>query len=316
MIDPVARRPLGRTQVMVSQLGIGGGSSFVRAGDDAHALIDAAWEAGLRYFDTAPLYGGGESECCFGRALAHRPRDELAISTKVGRESQRAFDYSAEAVARSIARSCERLRVSYLDMVSIHDVDPDMHDDAFEQRFDEAVTGAYATLARLRDAGTVRAVGVGLKNPAVALRLLQKADFDYVMLAGGYTLLVHDALDALLPWCSEHGVSVLLAAPFNTGILATGAIEGARYFYHPAPPALLDRVRRIERVCARHDVPLAAAALQFPLAHRAIASVVVGHERVHEVARNLALVRHAIPAALWADLKNEGLLPAHAPVAV
>jgi D-threo-aldose 1-dehydrogenase len=313
MIDPTERRPLGTTTVRVSRLGIGGGSSFVRAGDESDALVDAAWRAGLRYFDTAPLYGQGESERRFGQALRGRPRDEYVLSTKVGREAERAFDYSAAGVSHSIRRSCERLGLTRIDVVYIHDVDPDMHGEAFERRFDEAIGEAYGTLASLRDEGTLAAIGVGLKDRNVALRLAQAARLDCIMLAGGYTLLQHGALEALLPWCEEHKISVVLAAPYNTGILATGAVDGARYYYRPAPPEILERTRRVEAACARHDVPLAAAALQFPLHHPAIASVVVGHEHAVEVERNLALLEFPIPVALWADLKEDGLIPPHAP---
>jgi D-threo-aldose 1-dehydrogenase len=285
----------------------------VRAGADGSNVVAAACSEGLRYFDTAPLYGEGASETAFGEALAARPRDAFVVSTKVGREAQDRYDYSAANVARSIARSCARLRIDSIDIALMHDVDPDMHRD-FEARFGEAVDEAYPALERLRSEGRLRAIGVGLRNVQVALRLIQARPFDCVMLAGGYTLLEHASLNDLLPWCVEHGVSVLLAAPFNTGILATGAVPGARYFYEPAPPAIMARVSRIEAVCARHGVPLAAAALQFPLAHPAIASVVVGHERAADVARNTASMRHAIPAALWDELKARQLLPAHAPV--
>ncbi len=297
----------------MSRLGIGGGSSFIRAGDERRGVVDAAYGAGLRYFDTAPLYGLGTSETTYGEALSAHPRETLTISTKVGREGPAAFDYGGENVTRSIARSRERLRVDILDIALIHDVDPDFHAD-FEARFREAVDEAYPALDRLRDERRLRAIGVGLKNAAVALRLLRARPFDCVMLAGAYTLLEHAALDELLPWCVEHSVSVLLAAPLNTGILATGAVPGARYFYQPAPPSIMARTARIEAVCARHGVPLPAAALQFPLRHPAVASVVVGHERAEEVARNVALMRHPVPAALWDELKDEKLIPAHAPV--
>jgi D-threo-aldose 1-dehydrogenase len=310
---PTDLSPLARTGLAVSRLGIGGGSSFVRAGADGVNVVASAFAEGLRYFDTAPLYGEGGSEAAFGEALAAHSRDTFVISTKVGREAQERFDYSAANVTRSIGRSCARLRLESIDIALVHDVDPDMHDD-FEARFREAVDEAYPALERLRGDGKLRAIGVGLKNPQVALRLVQARPFDCVMLAGAYTLLEHAALDELLPWCARSGVSILLAAPFNTGILATGAIEGARYFYKPAPPDIMSRVARIEAVCKSHGVPLAAAALQFPLAHPAIASVVVGHERSVDVARNAALMRHPIPADLWAELKVERLLPAHAPV--
>lgn len=313
MTDPADRAPLGRTGIAVSRLGIGGGSSFVRAGADRGNVVATAFDAGLRYFDTAPLYGAGASETTYGEALRAHPRDAFAISTKVGREGETSFDYSAAGVTRSIARSCERLKLAAIDIALIHDVDPDMHAD-FDTRFREAIDETFPALDRLRGQGTLRAIGVGLKDADVALRLLKARPFDCAMLAGAYTLLEHAALDELLPWCVEHSVSVLLAAPLNTGILATGAVEGARYFYRPAPPHVMARVARIEAVCARHGVPLAAAALQFPLRHPAIASVVVGHERAQEVARNVALMRHPIPADLWAELKQERLLPAHAPV--
>lgn len=313
MIDPADRARLGRTGIEVSRLGIGGGSSFVRAGADRGNVVATAFDAGLRYFDTAPLYGVGASETTYGDALRAHPRDTFAISTKVGREGETSFDYSAAGVTRSIARSCERLNLSMIDVALIHDVDPDLHAD-FEAAFRQAVDETFPALDRLRGQGALRAIGVGLKNAEVALRLLKARPFDCAMLAGAYTLLEHAALDELLPWCVEHSVSVLLAAPLNTGILATGAVEGARYFYQLAPPHIVKRVARIEKVCARHGVPLAAAALQFPLRHPAIASVVVGHERAHEVARNVALMRHPIPADFWDEMKGEGLLPVHAPV--
>jgi D-threo-aldose 1-dehydrogenase len=296
----------------VSRLGIGGGSSFVRAGSDRGNVVAAAFGEGLRYFDTAPLYGEGASETALGDALGGRPRDTFVISTKVGREAQERFDYSGPNVTRSVHRSCERLHVSSIDIALLHDVDPDMHED-FEARFREAVDEAWPALDRMRGEGTLRAIGVGLKNPQVALRLVKARPFDCVMLAGAHTLLEHSAQDELLPWCADHGVSVLLAAPFNTGILATGAVAGARYFYNPAPPEVMARVARIEAICARHGVALAAAALQYPLAHPAIASVVVGHERAADVARNAAFMRQPIPDALWEELKRERLLPGHAP---
>lgn len=311
MPDPIERRPLGRSALALSALGVGGGSSFVRAGSaGGQCLVDAAWSAGLRHFDTAPLYGEGESERRLGHALAHRPRDAFVLSTKVGRDGRREFDYSAAGVMRSLERSRARLGITRIDIALIHDVDPDMHGARFAARFDEAMAGAYPALAAMRDAGTLGAIGVGLKDWTVALRLLKAGRFDCVMLAGGYTLVQHGGLAELLPYCEAHAIGVMIAAPFNTGILATGAVEGARYYYQPAPPAIRERVQAIERVCARHGVPLAAAALQFPLAHPAVCSVVVGHESAHEVARNLALMRHPIPAALWSELKEEGLLPA------
>ena len=314
MIDPLERRALGRTRIAVSRLGVGGGSAFVRAGDGGPDLLDAAWDAGLRHFDTAPLYGDGASERSYGRVLSHRARDEYVLSTKVGRKATREFDYSAAGVRASLERSLERLGLASIDAVMIHDVDPDLHGDGFEAQYDLALRGAYRVLDELRTQGAIAAVGIGLKDWDVALRLARAVRLDCIMLAGGYTLLQHGALAELLPWCAANSVSVLLAAPYNTGILATGAIPGARYYYQPAAPDIIERTRRLEAACSRHGVPLAAAALQFPLFHPAVASVVVGHERAAEVAHNLALLRHPIPVTLWAELKDAGLIPESAPV--
>ena len=316
MIDPASRRAVGNTGVTVSRLGIGGGSSFMRAEGETGLLVDAAWQEGLRHFDTAPLYGNGESEKRLGRALSPYPRDALVLSTKAGREAApagaRAFDYSASGIRSSILRSCGRMQTDRIDLAFIHDVDPDMHV-SFEARFAEAVDEAYGALDALRVEGIIRAIGIGLKDWDVALRFAKEAPLDCIMLAGGYTLLQHGALHDLLPWCEANRVGVMLAAPFNSGILASGAIDGARYFYAPAPPEILERTRRIDAVCARHHVPLAAAALQFPLHHPAIVSVVVGQERAREVQENTRLLSTPIPTAMWAELKEQRLIPAEAP---
>jgi D-threo-aldose 1-dehydrogenase len=312
-IDPAGKRTLGTTRIRVSCLGIGGGSSFIRAGDEHNALVDAAWNAGLRYFDTAPLYGDGESERRLGSGLARFPRSAYVLSTKVGRLGTRLFDYGAVGILDSLRRSRDRLGIERIDIVYLHDIDPEMHGDQFEERYRQVVDDAWPALARLRDEGTIGAIGAGLKDWAVALRLARDVRPDCIMLAGGYTLLQHGGLDELLPWCATNDVSIVVAAPYNTGILATGAIDGARYYYLPAPPEILARTRRIEAVCARHGVRLAAAALQFPLHHPAVASVVVGHEHASEVGQNVALLRLAIPDAFWAELRAEGLVPAGAP---
>ena len=289
----------------------------MRAEEETEPLVDAAWQAGLRHFDTAPSYGNGESEKRLGRMLSRYPRDELVLSTKAGREpappGALAFDYSTAGVRSSILRSCELLRTDRIDLAFIHDIDPDMHVN-FEARFAEAVDQAYGALDRLRAQGIVRAIGIGLKNWDVSLRFAKEVPIDCIMLAGGYTLLQHGGLQHLLPWCEANRVSVIVAAPFNTGILATGAIDDARYYYAPAPPEIRERTRRIEALCARHHVPLAAAALQFPLHHPAVVSVVVGHERAREVQQNTQLLSMPIPLGMWAELKEERLIPAEAPV--
>jgi len=310
MFDPVERRPIGRTTLRVSRLGIGGGSLFSSIGDAAvAALVDHCWDRGLRHFDTAALYAGGVSEQRFGAALANRPRGEHVLSTKTGRtqeDGQNRFDYTREGTLRSIERSLARLKRDRLDIVFIHDVTPDLHGDAYDDRFAEAMEGAYPVLAELRSQGVVGAVGVGVGSWEVCRRFAGAGDFDCMMLAGGYTLLRQDSVP-FLDDCVKRGISVLLAAPFNTGILATGAIEGARYHYKPATPEVLEQTRRIEAVCRRHDVPLPAAALQFPLRHPAVVSAVVGHQSAEEVDRNMALLRREIPDEFWAELAAEGL---------
>jgi D-threo-aldose 1-dehydrogenase len=312
-ISATDRCRIGATDVRVSRLGVGGGSLLNAIGaDGVRGVLDCCWQAGLRHFDTAPFYLGGVSETRFGESLVRRPRDEFVLSTKIGRyirDGQESFDYSAAATEASIAESLRRLKVERLDIVFIHDVTPALHGDAFEARFGEAMDGAAPVLARLREQGVLGAIGVGLADWDVALRFARTGLLDCVMLAGGYTLLETASAAAFLPYCAEHGISVLVAAPFNTGVLATGAIEGARFSYRPAPPEILARTRALEAVCARHALPLAAAALQFPLRHPAVASVVVGHQSEAEVLRNLALMAHPAPATLWDEMRALGLIP-------
>jgi D-threo-aldose 1-dehydrogenase len=310
------RHRVGGTKVHVSRLGVGGGSLFSTMGDDGvRRVVDICWDAGLRHFDTAPFYDRGASETRFGFALEGRPRDLLMVSTKVGRYAGPdgdVFDYSAEGTERSIATSLQRLKLDHLDIVFIHDITPEFHGAAFDERLEEVLAGAAPTLIRMREEGIIRAIGVAVADWEVALRFVRMGFLDCVMLAGGYTLLQHGSAAEFLPECDRRDVSVLVSAPFNTGILATGAVAGARYFYAPAPPEILARTRFLEEVCARHGVPLAAAALQFPLAHRAVTSVVVGHQSEAEVARNIGLIAHPIPPAFWLELRGRDLIPSTA----
>jgi D-threo-aldose 1-dehydrogenase len=331
------RRPLGRAPLAVSVLGFGaaplGGLYREVSAADAGAAVRTALAGGVTYFDTAPLYGHGLSEHRLGEALREVPRDAFVLSTKVGRllrptrgdpppdglfanalPFDYVYDYTRDGARRSLEDSLQRLGLAQIDIALIHDVVPRWHGADYERRFRESMEGAYPALAELRAAGVVRAIGVGVKDWDVCLRYLGAGDFDCVMLAGQYTLLCQDALPELLPHCARAGVGVLLAAPFNSGILATGAGPVARYFYQPAPPEILARTRRLETVCRRHGVTLAAAALQFPLAHAAVASVVAGARSRAEVEANVELVRRSIPAAFWQELKAEGLVPMAAPV--
>jgi D-threo-aldose 1-dehydrogenase len=297
--------------------------------------VRAGYDAGLRYFDTSPLYGYGRSELLYGFALRSQPRDSFVLSTKVGRwmaplregeavdgwrsgglPFKATFDYSRDGTLRSLEQSLLRLGMARIDVALIHDVDVWTHGSQAEadRRFKEAMTGCYPALVELRRAGVIRAIGVGLNETAMGARFAREADIDCVMLAHRYTLLEQGALDELLPLCEKKGMSILLAAPLNTGILAIGAREGATYDYKPAPAAILEKVRRIEAVCRRHNVELAAAALQFPLAHPRLASIVAGAIKSSEVRENVARMSAPIPRDLWQELKHEKLLAEAAPV--
>jgi D-threo-aldose 1-dehydrogenase len=310
-------------------LGYGGGSLFpVRAEREAANVLSYAYDRGFRYFDTAPLYASGLGEHWFGTALRQRARDEFVLSTKVGRrlrpqcaspapEDRLSFefwyDYSYDGVLRSLEDSLQRLGLCRVDIAFIHDVNPRWQGADYERRFDEAMRGAYPALARLRSEGVVRAIGVGVKGADVCLRFAQAGDFDFFMLAGGYTLLEHAALYEFLPHCEQHGIDVIVASPFNSGILATGVVPGATFFYAEAPRDIVERTRRLEAICANHGVPLGAAALQFTLSHPAVVSAVCGYRTNAEVDTNLSWSTLSLPPALWEELKAGALIPLHAP---
>jgi D-threo-aldose 1-dehydrogenase len=308
----------------ISRYGFGAapvGNLFTAVDDDtARAAVDAAYEAGIRLFDTAPHYGLGLSERRLGAALAGRPRDSYLLSTKVGRllvpsgdggggstdgegfavpaDLRRVRDYSRDGVRRSLEESLERLGLDRVDIALIHD--PDDH-------WEQAVSEAYPALAELRDQGVVRAIGAGMNQWEMLARFVRETDMDVVMLAGRHTLLDRSGARELLPLCEERGVAVLAAGVFNSGLLATHDASGT-YDYAPASGPLQARARRIAEVCERHGVTLPQAALAFPLRHPAVASVVIGARSAAEVARNAALAETPVPEDLWADLAAEGLV--------
>jgi D-threo-aldose 1-dehydrogenase len=300
-MNPSAGVQLGRTDVTVTRLGLGcapiGGLYEPVSDPDARAVVDRAWEHGLRLFDTAPLYGSGLSERRVGAALGDRPRDALVLSTKVGRllraGGEPVFDFSFDGVLRSLDESLERLGLDRVDVVYIHD--PDDH-------FDEASAGAYPALERLRGEGVVRAIGVGMNQWEMLARFARETDIDCVLLAGRYTLLDRSGLDDLLPLCLERGVAVVAGGVFNSGAL----VGDAHYNYAPAEPAVLDRVSRLAEICNRWGVPLTAAAVQFPLRHPAVACVLVGCRSTVEVDENATLFGLDLPAGLWEELEAEG----------
>lgn len=325
--------------VRLTRMGFGGaaiGNLYRPVSDeDAKAAVRAALDAGIRYVDTAPQYGLGLSERRVGEALAAAGRAGVTVSTKVGRllvdcapeavtaeafvdvpQKRIVFDYSYDGVMRSHEASLRRLGVDRVDVLFVHDVDAFSHGsrEASDARVRELFErGGYRALEELRADGRVGAIGAGVNEWQVCETLLRLGDFDGFLLAGRYTLLEQEALDSFLPLCLARGVGIILGGPYNSGILATGPVEGARYDYAPAPPAILERVRRIEGVCRDHGVRLAEAALQFVMGHPAVRTVIPGAATAAEVRDNVALFRRPLPGGLWSDLKAAGLVRPDAP---
>ncbi len=314
-------------------LGLGGaplGNLFAPVPDDeAEAAIDTAWDASVRFFDTAPFYGFGLSEHRFGRVLRRKPRGEFVLCTKVGRlldpdeaaprergvfvdglSFRARFDYSADGTLRSIEHSLMRLGLPRLDVVLIHDAAEDPHGPAWRDRFAEAMAGAAPALTRLREQGVIRAWGLGVNNVEPCLLALEQADPDLFLIAGRYTLLDQGALGELLPACTARGVGLVVGGPYNSGLLA----GGDTFNYAPAPPGLAARRDRVAALCAAHGVEMKAAALRFCAAPEMVACVIPGGRSAAEVAENARLMARPIPAAFWADLRAQGLIPASAPV--
>ena len=327
----LATRSLGRTGLPMTMLGFGstGLGNLYKAVDEDAALgaVAAAYRAGLRYFDTAPLYGYGLAEHRLGTALRRLGAPDVVVSTKVGwrlypqsmgdpavglfdgaAPFRPRTDYSYDGVMRSFEDSLQRLNRDRVDILLIHDADRRNHGGEYERRFREAMEGAYRALLSLREQGVVRAIGAGLNEWQCCQDFAEAGDFDCFLLAGRYTLLDQESLDSFLPLCERRGIGIILGGPYNSGILATGAVEGAFYDYAPASPEIMERTRRIEAACRRHGVPLKAAALQFPLLHPAVATVSPGARDAAEVEENLRLVTTPIPPELWRDLQRDGLI--------
>jgi len=324
--------PHGRA-LAFTQLGFGGaplGNMHRTLSEvEAEATVRAAWDAGLRYFDTAPLYGHGLSEARIGRALSGEPRGSFRISTKVGRVLEPCepgaevsgiyqatpplkvrFDYSRDGVMRSFAASLDRLGLDRVDILYVHDLEPAAHGVGYEARWDELLSGGgWRALDELRASGDVAAIGLGVNDAAPCERMLAEFDPDIFLLAGRYTLLEQAPLWGLLPACERRCVGIVAGGPFNSGVLARA--DGT-FNYAAAPPQVLARVGRLTAVCERFDVALPAAALQFVAAHPAIVSVIPGGQTPGEVAANAAMMDAPIPAGLWTALKDEGLMDAAA----
>lgn len=330
---------LGNGGLTFTELGFGTaplGNLYRAISDaDASAILHRAWEAGVRYYDTAPLYGLGLSETRLNRFLRGKERDSYVLSTKVGRllravEPEKrdgfgkwfdvparveVYDYSYDGVMRSLEFSLERLGVDRVDILYAHDLDLQVtgSQSLLDERLAQLMGGGYRALVELRDQGVVKAVGAGLNMWEPCQWLAERGDFDIFLLAGRYTLLEQESLETFLPLCESRGIGVVIGGPYNSGILATGAREGAYFNYDIAPPDILERVRRIQASCERHGVRLVDAAFQFPLLHPSVVSVIPGGQSPEEMNSNIAASKAKMPGALWNDLKAEGLMHESAP---
>ncbi|WP_112312020.1 aldo/keto reductase [Pseudogemmobacter bohemicus] len=338
-MHPAQKRRFGRVDLDVTAFAFGTApvGNFLREIDEdtSQEMFRHAWEGGVRFFDTAPMYGHGLAEIRTGQALRWKNRDDFVLASKVGRVLHPAprgsvdfapwvnaapfrmeFDYSYDGTMRAFEDSLQRLALERIDMMFIHDIDVFTRGAEQPEVFAQAMDGCWRALASLRDQGVVKAIGVGVNEWEVCQAALEQRDFDCFLLAGRYTLLEQDALDGFLPLCEARGAAVVVGGGFNSGILATGAVPGAKYNYAPAPAAIMEKVAKIEAVCAEYNVPLPAAALQFVVAHPAIPSFCAGTRTVGQLEQNLAWFSHPIPAEFWAALKTRGLLREDAPVPV
>lgn len=326
--------------VPLTAMGFGGaplGNLYRRiTEEEAQGTLQAAFDAGIRFFDTAPQYGLGRSEGRFGQAIKRFGRDHIQLSTKIGRllvdcepedvtpeafvdvpQKRIVFDYTYDGVMRSYEASRDRIGVENADILLVHDVDvfsqgsQDASDAKVRELFDG---GGYRALDELRGAGVIGAIGAGVNEWQVCERLLGLADFDGFLLAGRYTLLEQEALDSFLPLCIERDVGIILGGPYNSGILASGPVPGAKFNYEDAPTEILERVRKIEAVCTAHSIPLIAASLQFVMGHPSVKTVIPGAMSADEVRANVEVFQTEIPPALWSDLRSEGLIRSDAPL--
>jgi D-threo-aldose 1-dehydrogenase len=340
-MDPFKTRRLGRTSVSLPQFGFGGAGLGNLFDDLEEATADdtlaAAWDEGVRYYDTSPWYGRGLSEHRVGRALFRKPRDEFIVSTKVGRllrapedigafaaserdwryglEFAHRHDYTYEGVMRSFEDSLQRLRLNRVDLLIIHDLDLLVlgSERLVDAHLSQLATGGIAALQDLKASGKIKAIGAGVNRTGTIAKFLDVLDLDFFLVALPYTLAEQAVLDSEFPLCEARGVGVIIGGVFASGILATGPVPGAHYNYRDPTAEEADRIRRIEAVCKTFDTPLAAAALQFTLHHPAVASVIPGAIHPAQVKKNIELFRHETPAELWSELKREGLLRSDAP---
>jgi D-threo-aldose 1-dehydrogenase len=342
MTETFATRRVGQTNLHVTELGLGGTpfGNMYRPMDpkDVTATVAKAIDVGVRYFDTAPVYGFGLSENRLGQGIQDLERKDIVVSSKVGYSlvpispselkpqlwaeppAMRAdFDYTRDAILRGVERSLDRLKTPYIDMLAIHDPDEAVDvgagiDPFSKSHFKAAMDGAFPALAELRAQGVIKAIGVGINQWQMLCDFAEAGDFDYFLLAGRYTLLDQDSMERLLPLCEKRSISLIVGGPYNSGILATGATPTSTYDYRPASEAIKQKVRAIEVICGRWGIPLQAAALQFPLLNPIVAAIIPGARSVQELQANADFARHPIPLDFWLELKSEGLIDVRAPV--
>jgi D-threo-aldose 1-dehydrogenase len=333
------KAPSGQT-ISFTELGFGTaplGNLFRALGEEeAQTALAAQWAAGLRYIDTAPLYGLGLSETRINHFLRGKSRDSYVISTKIGRllkvcrpeertgigkffdtpARQEIYDYSYDGVMRSLEFSFERLGIDRIDILFVHDIDIFNHEthERRDAHIADLMKGGYKALVKLRDEKVIKAFGAGVNEWQVCEILANQGDFDLFLLAGRYTLLEQDSLESMLPLCQKRGIGIVIGGAYNSGILASGPVPDATYNYSPAPQHILDRVARIQAVCERHGVKLVEAALRFPLMHPSVVSVIPGAVSPKQIELNNRILAANIPPAMWAELKAEGLLREDAPI--
>ena len=340
MVSELPLRPLGRSDIEVPALGFGGaplGDLYLRIPEaQAQKTLQAAWACGVRYFDTAPWYGHGLSEHRIGHLLRQQDSNAFFCSTKVGRVYSRfrgdaaafdsspwvaglpftlRFDYTYDGVMRSYEDSLQRLGLNRVHALVIHDLDSIYHqtEENIAEKFKQLESG-WKALDELKRSGEILAIGAGISEDKMMLPFLERVPLDFFLVAMPYTLMDQDVLDREFPECEKHGLGIIIGAPYASGILATGPVENAKYDYSPATPEALEKVRRMQDVCARHRISLKAAALQFPLGHPLVASIIPGAFTAEQVRENRELMDSPIPADFWTECKQEKLLRADAPV--
>ena len=338
-MNAIPTRQLGATGLPVSVLGLGGaplGELFETIPEArAQDIVRTAWEGGIRFYGTAPWYGHGQSEHRMGHFLRQQPRKAFALSTKAGRLYRPAaspkfrtppwvgglpfelhFDYTYNGIMRSWEDSLMRLGLNRVELLIIHDLDIGYHGngEVLQNHRSDLESGGIRALEELKSAGAIQGIGAGINDETLIPYFLESFELDFLLVAMPYTLLDQGPLKDTLPACAKKGVSIVIGSPFASGILATGPVEGAVYNYAPAQPAVIEKTRQIEVVCESHGISLQAAALQFPLGHSSVASVIPGATRPDHVISNLENLKTSIPGSMWTDLKNEGLLALDAPV--